>query len=324
MGVITKYWGSLALAVGIACTGQESPEILSDILPDASTDSSEASCLDQLVTNLNCNNPSAEPILKIGVMIDDLSYTISDQEVQEVINAVSLELQQKTHIPAKLHGIQHIHETLPPLNPEGSTSNPIFNHYIKTHENMPNYIILFTGQGTRETSGWAMKSINLCERGFANEFVSLIHGNSYIYGSFIDWTHRFAACGYDQELYLQTGEYHQISDVSLDNGTCINQEGIECVFNQMVNYNVCSNVYDGGLYFRYEKAFLVGTIIHELMHAFGTHQDGDHFGTSQCDTEMNGRYYWGREGPLVTSQEYAGICPYVFQNFTNSFNNNCN
>ncbi len=57
--------------------------------------------------------------------------------------------------------------------------------------------------------------------------------------------------------------------------------------------------------------------VHEVLHSFGTNGNLDHFDTATCDTAMGGVDYGA--GDLATFQEFAGMCPNVWDTFAESY-----
>jgi hypothetical protein len=147
-----------------------------------------------------------------------------------------------------------------------------------------------------------------------NTFVNEFHGlganvtEKSIYGIVMHWKHRFGGCGY--------GEFNPLGDpvsaVSID-GECRNQQGTTCVMNN--GYSMCETLIDD-LYASSESYFRSATILHEIMHPFGTLLAYDHFGTAECIATMG----WGDSvPPEFDAQVYNGMCPHIFDNFVNSW-----
>lgn len=252
------------------------------------------------------------PLVQTGVVIDDSSFTITDAEVADAIDYASDLLFQRSGAEMSLQAITHVPSVT------GSMQAEIDAYYSAHATDPPHFVIVFSQDSTSVSfGGYLQTSSDLSSAGFCNEFVSPVYGTSRIYGAVIDWTHRFGACGYDIDHYEATGEYLQISKTSLADGSCQNQAGISCVYNSVVGYQVCGDFDPGIPYLEHPKAFIVSIFIHEVLHSFGTNGNLDHFGTATCDTEMGGVSYGA--GDLATFQEFAGMCPNVWDTFADSY-----
>jgi hypothetical protein len=93
--------------------------------------------------------------------------------------------------------------------------------------------------------------------------------------------------------------------------------GVTCVSVPTVAYQVCGNVDADLPYLEHDKAFAVSVFVHKIMHPFGTNGVLDDFGTAVCDTAMGGETY--KDGGLATPQHFCGMCPSVYQNFSESY-----
>jgi hypothetical protein len=248
--------------------------------------------------------------VKTSVIVDDSSYTITNAEISSAIELASKWLFTLSGADMSLHSIDHVPSIA------GSKTTLIDNWYLTHTADPPHFIIILTRDETSASyGGYAVSSSVLA--GFCNDFVSPVLGNQRIYGAVIDWTHRFAACGYDLDHYEATGEWLVVSNTSLADGSCINQAGVACVSVPTVSYQVCGNVDADLPYLVDERAFALSMFIHEIMHSFGTNGNYDHFATAVCDTAMGGTDY--QAGGRAKSQHYCGMCPNVYDNFAASY-----
>lgn len=248
--------------------------------------------------------------VRTSVIVDDASYTIADAEISAAVERASKWLFALSGARMALHSIDHV-TSIP-----GSKTDFIDSWYLNHTADPPHFVIIISRDETSVThGGYAVSSSVLT--GFCNDFVSPVIGNQHIYGAVIDWTHRFAACGYDLDHYRATGQWTAVSTTSLADGSCINQAGVACVTVPTVSYQVCGNVAPDLPYLADERAFALSVFIHEIMHAFGTNGNLDHFGTSVCDVAMGGTGY--QAGGLATAQHYCGMCPSVYENFAASY-----
>jgi hypothetical protein len=248
--------------------------------------------------------------VKTAVIVDDSSYTVADAEISTAIELAGSWLFTLSGVGMELHSIDHV----PSIT--GSKSAFIDNWYLTHFPDPPHFIVILSFDENSATyGGYAITSSVL--PGFCNEFNSPVFGNGRIYGAVIDWTHRFAACGYDLEHYRETGNWVVVDTSSLADGSCTNQAGVPCVSVPTVSYQVCGNVDADLPYLEHERSFIISVFIHELMHAFGTNGNMDHFGTTVCDTAMGGEAY--KDGGLFTAQHFCGMCPTVYQNVSESY-----
>lgn len=250
--------------------------------------------------------------VETGVVIDDSSYTISATELDDAVVYASDWLFRKTGAVMKLQATRHVPSV------SGSMQGEIDAYYSAHATDPPNFVMVASADDSSLSfGGYAILSSDLSGSGFCNEFVSPVHGSSRIYGAVIDWTHRFSACGYDLDHYENTGEYIQVSTTSLADGTCRNQAEVACVYNSVVDYQVCSTSDPSLPYLQHPRAMIFSTFIHEVLHSFGTNGNMDHFGTTTCDTSMGGEDYGA--GDSFSFQEWAGMCPNTWQNFAQSY-----
>ena len=78
---------------------------------------------------------------------------------------------------------------------------------------------------------------------------------------------------------------------------------------------MCANAV-GNLYMSTPTYFVSSTIIHELLHPFAPGGDQDHYSTPECNSRMG---YPAGFFDLQESEYYNGLCPFVYENFVNSY-----
>jgi hypothetical protein len=248
--------------------------------------------------------------VRTSVIVDDASYTIADAEISAAVELASEWLFTLSGARMTLHSIDHVPSIV------GSKTAFIDNWSLTHAADLPHFIIIMSRDEISVSyGGYAVSSSVLTD--FCNDFVSPVLGSQRIYGGVVDWTHRFAACGYDLDHYKTTGEWVVVSNTSLADGSCRNQAGVACVSVPTVSYQVCGNVAPDLPYLADERAFTLSVFIHEIMHAFGTNGVMDHFGTAVCDAAMGGTDY--KAGGLATAQHYCAMCPNVYDNFAASY-----
>jgi hypothetical protein len=129
----------------------------------------------------------------------------------------------------------------------------------------------------------------------------------------VQFGHRYAICGYGADSTLE----NPIQDHS-SNGECSNTDGVACEENN--GYSMCSDATED-LYASTPTYFAAASVVHETMHNFGVEVAIDHYGTQACTDAMaaNGstREYDPDDDVMIF--EYAGICPFIYDNFVDSF-----
>ena len=130
-------------------------------------------------------------------------------------------------------------------------------------------------------------------------------GADQIYLVILDFNYKYAACGYGDSDTLQ-------SPVSLGS-ECRNRPGTACV--QHNGYSMCADV-AGDLYSSTPMSFAASTLVHHLLSSFSPGGDKDHYATPECNARMGypEGFYDKQEG-----QYYNGLCPFVYEDFTNSY-----
>ena len=124
--------------------------------------------------------------------------------------------------------------------------------------------------------------------------------------------HRFAQCGYgDSET--------PVSNISIG-GECRGVEGTACV--EKHGYQMCTTAVDD-LTASTPTYFTSQVFVHEVMHPFGKNGAQDHYFTKECTEIMlsgvSKQKYTSTEFISAESQYYTNMCPYVFDNFVNSY-----
>ncbi|MFH1946767.1 MAG: hypothetical protein ABIJ23_01255 [Candidatus Magasanikbacteria bacterium] len=244
------------------------------------------------------------------VFIDENSFTISDQELADYFE-FSDELfydRTQTHlalIPSgvwrvKLDEMEDIEKTLI----DTLVSNK------ETFKNANGFVFFSTVSPLAKIAGGHTMSFYPVHNGlgdYCNTFSSYDE-TDFLYGSIIDWGHKYGICGYNED-----GEY--VSNTSI-NGQCRGQAGIECVLKY--DYYMCKNLVDE-YYATDPRLMSVSTIIHEIMHFFGENGTMDHYGTADCQNYPVPEKTFNCSSADMSGC-YFGMCPYTYLNFQNSTN----
>jgi hypothetical protein len=244
--------------------------------------------------------PTVAPIgsFKVAVIVDDRSEPVSRDQAQAVIQEASLGLKRLAQFEMLM--IDFVDDN------SGEVSSSLANNYLARTPQIPNGIVIFSfgddGQA-KLYGGYSM--VVTVPNGGRNSFISPLQGSDKVYVAVIHFSHRFAACGYDD-----TGDL--ASTTSID-GECRNQSGTACV--QRNGYSMCANLTDA-LYASTPTYFAASTIVHEFLHPFGVSSSDDHYGTPGCNaiTGMTPAQF-----DLNQDELYNGICPYIYDRFKAGF-----
>lgn len=253
------------------------------------------------------------------VLIDDNSYEASNDEIIDYFDFASDLLFERTCTHIDVLNIEHVNI----LNEE--QINEVINQFLLENEDLvrdANGFVLFSGASESALlHGGHVWNVVPSEQGiteYCNTFANPGSRIDLLYGSIIDWTHRFGECGYDFDHYIETGEWLHVSDTSLDDGSCHNQAGILCIFNN--GYYMCENLLDE-YYASDPRIMTAGSIIHEIMHSFaGTVIANVHSVESEeCLTA-----YRGMLDDFICEYNlgdcFFNICRYTYENFILSVN----
>lgn len=244
------------------------------------------------------------------VFIDENSFTISDQELADYFE-FSDELfydRTQTHLEYIPNGVWRV--KLDQMEDIDKALNDALASNKETFKKANGFVFFSTVSPMAKTAGGHTKTFYPMNNGledYCNTFSSY-NETDFLYGSIIDWDHKYASCGYNDED-------ERISDTSIG-GQCRNQPGTECVVKN--GYYMCANSVDD-YYASDPRLMSVAIIIHEIMHFFGDISSNDHYGTATCK-----KYSVPEKNlncPLTNiSSCYFGICPYIYLNFQNSTN----
>lgn len=143
---------------------------------------------------------------------------------------------------------------------------------------------------------------------FVNQFPSPVQsvGAGRVYVAVMHFDHFYARCGYD-------GQQRRVSDVSFG-GECRGRNGLPCVLKPGGEYWTCPDVLEDAYSdWDYYKGC---TIVHELIHPFGTEGNLDHYGTPQCIAR--GGVTQAQAGDTRMAQDNCVMCPDLYPRFKRS------
>ena len=248
------------------------------------------------------------------VIVNTDDYNIDDGDVKDLFKkADKLWLEAKTTIKFNIIDVKIISFKDEKIS---SYYEYLDKKYFKESKlNSPEYIVAFYKDGDSDMYGGYSTKYQLAESNneYCTEFPTIAFNKTSIPGGIIDYKHKFGRCGYDK-----SGE-NIISKVSAG-GECKNSDGLTCVMKN--GYQMCPNLVSS-FYAIDPIYFTIDTIVHELLHPYGQNGNLDHYGTEVCNTAL-GTKKQELEAAGVSApfndlfQEYAGICPNVWDNFKNS------
>ena len=247
-------------------------------------------------------SPAPAPVssdFTVAAIIDTTTDQVTREQAQAAIDQASKFLREFS--PRGLVMADYVEDG------SGGSTADMANRYMGTHAAaLPNGLVIFSagdsGQA-RATGGYGF-SVQ-APAGFRNRFVSPAAGEAAMYVAVVDYAYKYMACGY-------SGSDTPSSTTSLA-GECRGQSGIPCVPHN--GYSMCSNAV-GNLYTQNPTYALSSMIVHGLLHNFGPNGDQDHYATPHCNERMG---YPAGFFDLQEEEYYNGLCPYVYQDFTDGY-----
>lgn len=246
--------------------------------------------------------------INTDIVVDTDSFSISDKYLNEFLKTANNILVNRADTEIKLLKIRRIsYRALSSCTTNCfSPDREIFYRVYKTDPE-PEFIIFWRADNTAALYGGYADSYESQNRSYYNRFIS---ANNYsnrtgrIYIAVVDWNEMFAMCGYDRSD-LRNPKH--VSDVSVS-GECQNTLGTACILKD--DYYQCNVSESLNSPYSTRRIARASTVIHELMHQFGKDGIDDHYGGTKCVM------------PTITLhdlEDFAGICPRVFENFKSSY-----
>lgn len=236
---------------------------------------------------------------QVAVLVDSTTETVSPDQVRSVMADAGKNFLDLTGFSWVL--------TESVTDDSGGSTTEMINRYIQSHaSSLPDGILIFSygdnGQA-KLTGGYSYNVPG--PAGYHNRFISPVVGGDQIYVAVVDFSQRYAACGYGGGIALK-------SQVSID-GECSRQSGTACM--QHNGYSMCSNVV-GDLYSSTPTYYAAHLAIHGFMNFFSPDGDQDHYATSHCNAKMG----WPQGFYDNIEAEYHNdVCPFVYENFVKSY-----
>lgn len=248
------------------------------------------------------------------IVVDTDSSSPSDDELSEFFRIANNILVNKADTELRLGKIRKIsYNAIQSSSCVGclssGTNTGVF-YEIYKNEPEPEFIIFLHADDTSSLYGAYSTALESRNGGFCNRFKSARGYTNRIYIDVQDWNHsEFATCGYD---YSDPKNPKHVSNVST-RGECRNTPGIACILKG--TYYQCGdattqNSFDA----KNPNVPAASAAVHELMHQFGVNGDLDHYGATKCPMPIT-----NFDKFLNDAQEYAGICPSLFDVFKNNY-----
>ena len=271
-------------------------------LPSSGPSAAPADATPLPMTGVPTATQAAAPsnrVFTVAVIVDLQSETVRRDQAQAVIGEASRFLRPLTSFDLVMTDFVE--------DGGGGSTNEIAGRYVSSHAGaLPNGLVVFSFGDAGQAKLLGGYSFTLAgSEGFRNAFSSPVTGSGHIYVAVVHFGHKYAACGYGGSDAVQ-------SKTSLD-GECRNQPGTACV--QHNGFSMCSDSV-AHLYASTPTYFVSSTIVHELLHSFSPGGDRDHYSTAECNTRMG---YPAEFFDLQEAQYHNGLCPYVYEDFVNSY-----
>lgn len=241
------------------------------------------------------------PAFKIAVIVDAATDPVSREDVAEVLAIVAPRFLELTGF--RLETIAIVED-----DRGGSIERIATNYMEQTSESLNGILIFSVGDEDRAKINRAYAQRVPGPEGFRNSFVSPIAdvGDSHVYIAVIQFNHLYAACGY--------AGMDTIQSPFSSGDECHGVEGEACA--EWGGLQVCPvalPLLEGKTHID----MAAEPIVHEFMHPFGLGGPDAHYGTEACNLAMGLEpdYFDEAEGIF-----YNGMCPNVYEVFTNSFN----
>lgn len=272
------------------------------------------------------------------VIVNTDEYQTTEAEVEERFNiAETYWLFPKTGIEFNILKIEFFSfsEKSPDTTDPYGIRKMLDNYFHVESHPLPEYIVIFNNDGAAGMQGGYAGSYQIywldpicstpdyCSGGlyepestqkYCKEFKS---DGSYPYTipfATVDLENKFAACGYNDNK----------TEIVSGTGKCAGEE-TPCIMKN--GYQMCENMQDR-FYAQNLLNFPAGIIVHELLHSFSDDPiEIQHYGTLCAEklgwdlqnyTIEDFSEAWTNPPFKNLGEEYAGMCPYTFQQFKNS------
>ncbi|MBI4153700.1 hypothetical protein HY501_00025 [Candidatus Woesearchaeota archaeon] len=257
---------------------------------------------------------------KVGFVVDRGDYpSVTEEDLLDALGIANEKLSLSgTPVRLEFHSLVDLDPAYEKPFEIATMGSTIIEDYFLSHSADPPHgvVILRSDPSSEDFGGYQAISTNLAKFGFRNNFYSPLYGDSFIYGSVIDYDQAYGTCGYDNNGNHISNESVTRPDGSVE---CFGQLGTPCVYYSGAWR--CSTIDFASDEYVQEYGFFANMIIHEFLHAFHPSADAPTY-----------FHYCGNECPLLElsqsglscsrfhSQHYSGICPEVWEVFKRGWN----
>lgn len=237
----------------------------------------------------------------IAVLVDADGRQPSRAEIDNAISKADAKLRQKTG-----EGISTLEVAF--AVPRGRSVSAMATDFLAPRAARPPEGLLILLNDATSTSFGGYSLTVQPPFAFVNQFPSPVQavGAGRVYVAVMHFDHFYARCGYDDQQ-------RRVSDVSFG-GECRGQNGLRCVLKPAGEYWTCPDALnDAYSDWDYYKGC---TIVHELLHPFGTEGSLDHYGTAPC--VARGALTQSQAAEIGMAQDNCAMCPDLYPRFKRS------
>jgi hypothetical protein len=257
-----------------------------------------------------------ERVFRVVVIVDTSSEMVTLNEAGGLIDDASdIHFELSGFELEMIDYVQYEADTTETPNATLRNIDGLVTRYLEERpELIPDGFMIFTyGKAEETRARGGLNYIYQADIGHINRFKPTVYDVPTYHVGLVHFGHKYASCGYgpqpEREVVVQNTSF---------GGECRNQDGIACVENN--GYSMCSTRVND-YYASSTTIFAASTIVHETMHNFGIDEGTDHYGTQKCTEAManstSARDYDPNDDAL--GDYYAGICPFVYDNFIDAF-----
>ncbi len=263
-------------------------------------------------------------VINVSLVIDDSShYEEPDSYFYGLMQTANESLKAFTGVSFNVIRLTHMKSAAYGSVPELQAA------YLR-HFEPPEYLVIFSkndevtskhgGYGDLVITRHALKVEG--NANFCNRLNSTLFGKTSVLVAVADAKPNIFLCGYGDSRFVPGGwTLPPVSSVSIDD-QC-HALGVPCVFEGGASR--CSNwrqfrVVDNSVQITdLDKQYAAGTVVHELLHPFGTLANLDHFGTPACINRTSNSINWSGVNVNRSSENFFGICPDLYTTLQNSY-----
>lgn len=252
-------------------------------------------------------------VFEVVVIVDLSSEAVTREQAQDLVDTASL-----IHRGLSGFAVEMVDfvEGFPPTVDGTRDLDALVREYEAAHPgDLPDGFMIFSYGGNDLAAAFGGYTYTIpAPADHDYRFVSTFHPEPIHHIGVVHFGHKYSRCGYAED---STPTDPPIATESIG-GECRNQAGTPCVEHN--GYSMCITAL-ADLYASTVTFFAASTIVHETMHNFGVDVATDHYGTQACTEFMAGS---GSTRPYDPDsdemfQQYAGICPFVYDRFVASY-----